>query len=208
MDRWDGGLGVNAPHSPALSPGEKERIPFLPANSDDKKGNLFNQMIRGFTIVEVTVVMIIAGIVVSMAMAVYLNIQKYYLKSKKETGYRTDMQMLNMALECDFERARAITFDGSYLHINGVETEYDLDSVVVRTFAQHSDTFRIKITGVNTEAMADFPELVRMLKLDMLCNGDEYSAVYEKRYEDVDLFGRELASSPGPISRGEGKENP
>ncbi|WP_256014126.1 PulJ/GspJ family protein [Desertivirga xinjiangensis] len=173
------------------------------------------QQLPAFTIMELTVSMIVAALVVSIAYSVYFLINKAYLDYRQRNQHFAELIQLDRLLKHDFRNADQLLLLSGQLYAKKgnkrISYEFNKSNIIRR--AELADTFRlsvqdknfmcenIKIPAGNAYNRAspdvlktdfDIPEHLRVdeLALTVLFNNSPVRFIYKKRYSSVDLIKR------------------
>jgi hypothetical protein len=155
--------------------------------------------VKAFTIMEVSVVMLIAGLVIGMTYTIYSIVVRSYQGYNKK---HTDMAVLirlDELIKKDFWRAERVLANRNHLIIEKAHeiVEYEIEPDYVVRSAGIIDTFKIKTENVviNFEGEAitetsSFEEnqIIDELQLNAIFEGKSFSYHYQKQYSAVSLF--------------------
>jgi len=165
--------------------------------------------IKAFTIMEVTIAMLIAAIVIGITYTAYTIISRTYGQFKKKNENMAVLARLDQLLRRDFDRADLITESGhqviSIQRENQPNIRYEfLDSSIIRnaaiadTFKVKSDHYQVLFEGLpkadaeNTDANADSNEEYRIDELSLIVNfqNETIPYHYHKKYSSENLINR------------------
>ena len=168
-----------------------EKIWSLPTN---KKYHL-----PGFTILELTVAMILTGLVVTIAYAGYGIMSRQYAAYQKTTEKQATLSLLDNTLHHDFAGAETIRALGNRLFFTETtgqvityETRYNQ---IIRTQGTVTDTTNLDIVGWTTTQLPG-TDLVEALRFETLQGEAAYPFSFRKHYgkEFLIRFGKEETS--------------
>jgi len=158
--------------------------------------------VRAFTILEVTVTMLITAVVIAITFTSFSVILKYYHSVNKKNSDVMELASLDHLLRRDFDRADTIFTSAQGITINegGKSIIYIFDPAFVIRKAAAIDTFKlqtgdlwtgfenIQIKPVNIEQEDN---LIDELSFSISCNQEEIPYHYKKNYSSQNLFNRD-----------------
>ena len=157
-----------------------------------------NQKVKAFTIIEMTVVMLLSTVVISMAYFAFELLSKRYLKYKAQTEVYYKLTLLDQLLSKDFFLADSIKTDGEMLHTFQGNTicKYEFSQkYVVRQAASQTDTFYCKIQKhellYNQQPILP-GDIVDQLNLSLLFEEKKLDYIYSKHYDAAGQINKAL----------------
>ncbi|WP_158800289.1 type II secretion system protein J [Pedobacter sp. L105] len=151
--------------------------------------------VPAFTIVEVTIAMLIAGIVIAITYTAYRVVSGTYLDYTKKQDRVAVLSVVDKLLKKDFLDASQITRSVNGLQLNSVNGtvayEFAAAYVLRRQLSLPADTFKIpvKISSFAFEHQeAAEGTTVDQLDLQTSLEGEEISLLYTKKYSAQNLF--------------------
>ncbi|HBS87704.1 MAG TPA: hypothetical protein DEA97_14165 [Bacteroidales bacterium] len=119
-----------------------------------------NNKIPSFTLVEITVTMLITATVVSMAMWIYININRYYSKKTEENIYLNDVLEFQQLLKSDMEKSQELSYtENELVCISAVKQNKYLFSqkYILRETDLRTDTFYLEVKNIEVQKINDGP---------------------------------------------------
>jgi len=160
-----------------------------------------NKRIKAFTILEVTITMLVAALVMGITYSAYSIIIKSYGAFNKKNQDMAVVVRLDEWLKKDFSRAEIILKDTAGIALNSpdrhIKYRFDPD-VIIRTEIR-SDTFKVKTDSlvfsfegfpVNENGLTDEQNRLDDLDLVILFQGEKIPYHYHKLYSSVNLINR------------------
>ncbi|MDB5122339.1 MAG: hypothetical protein JWP94_468 [Mucilaginibacter sp.] len=155
--------------------------------------------IKGYTIMEVTVTMLVAGILIGITYTMYSLIYKSYGAFDRKNQDMVVLASLDGVLARDFNRAEFVLkdTDGLSLRYNGHRIRYQFEPDYVTRTDTRTDTFKVKAEEVTTSfdgkpANQGFPAAeqnkVDELALSILYGKERIPFHYFKSYSSANLF--------------------
>jgi Tfp pilus assembly protein PilE len=141
-----------------------------------------SKKLKSFTLVEVLVGMIITGIVISLATAVYQIIWKQTDSYKKENGLISEQILLQTLLKKDFLNAAEIKNDGdkkiNFLNEKNEKIKYEFNEKnIVRVQNFNSDTFSVAAQNLKCyfreKETKQNAEIIDELSFEVVLSSDE-----------------------------------
>jgi prepilin-type N-terminal cleavage/methylation domain-containing protein len=157
--------------------------------------------VKAFTIMEVTVTMMIASILMGITYTTYSIISKSYLSFNRKNSDMAALEQLDKLLKRDFERAEIIQKETGGITIKNAEhtVTYEFNpDFIVRT-AGIVDTFKIKTEEITTSfeglpvnEVGSSEEQNRLdeLGINLLYQNEKIPYYYHKQYSSVNLIQR------------------
>jgi prepilin-type N-terminal cleavage/methylation domain-containing protein len=103
--------------------------------------------LKGFTLLELLVGMIVSAIVLGAAFSAYHIIARQTMAYQEKTGTNEDLSLFHCRLMCDFQNAETTVVASPFeLHLKGVVYLFH-DTYVLRKNNEHIDTFFVTITS-------------------------------------------------------------
>jgi Tfp pilus assembly protein PilE len=157
--------------------------------------------VKAFTIMEVTITMLVAAILIGITYTSYSIVSKSYLSFNVKNNDMAVLERLDELLKKDFEHAEIILKDTSGISLRSADRiiNYKFSpDFMVRT-AGIVDTFKIKISdfnatfeGVPVSEVGPAEEQNRLDELDIniLFQNEKIPYHYHKQYSSVNLIQR------------------
>jgi Tfp pilus assembly protein PilE len=160
-----------------------------------------NKRVKAFTILEVTITMLVAALVMGITYAAYSIIIKSYGAFNKKNQEMAVVVRLDEWLKKDFSRADLILKDTAGIALNSAtrKIKYRFDPDFIIRTELRSDTFKVKTDSlatsfeglpVNEYAPADEQNRLDDLDLVILFQGEKIPYHYHKQYSSVNLINR------------------
>ncbi|BAU54907.1 PulJ/GspJ family protein [Mucilaginibacter gotjawali] len=160
-----------------------------------------NKRVKAFTIMEVTITMLVAALVMGITYSAYSIIIKSYGAFNKKNQDMAVLVRLDEWLKKDFSRADIILKDTAGIALNSADRhiKYRFDpEFIVRTEIR-ADTFKVKtdslvtaFEGLPVNEFGPTDEQTRLDDLDLviLFQGEKIPYHYHKQYSSVNLINR------------------
>ncbi len=149
----------------------------------------FSHRVKAFTIIEMTVVMLLSAIVISMAYFAFELLSRRYVKYKEQSEVFYKVTLLDQLLSRDFFVSDSIKSEGEILKVYkaDITSDYHFGSkYVVRQFSGQTDTFYFNVEKkellYNQQLIADGNSMTDQLNLTLLLNGKVLEYNYIKHY--------------------------
>ena len=108
--------------------------------------------VKGFTIVEVLIAMILGSLAIAFSAWVFLIVSKDFKESREEYSFHTEILQLRYVLENDIDKAEIVTYGEDVLKLELLDSTiiyYDFyEKNLVRSINQLSDTFHIATANI------------------------------------------------------------
>ena len=152
--------------------------------------------LNAFTLMEVTVAMLISAICITICYTAYSLIQGYYIRFAERNQQADLVLNLKHVLERDFQKALHVikTEEGLVIQEDSVTIDYSFDDQqILRSIEElHTDTFTIPVQKVNfyfEDREANIADTIDRLHIMLLMNKDINMPLYiNKNYSSADLF--------------------
>ncbi len=148
-----------------------------------------------FTLMEVTIAMLIAAIVIAITFTTYRVVSGSYFNFNRKQEKVAMLTTIDKLLKQDFIKAKSIvkTADGVFFEINdGIVTYSFKDSYILRDqFSLGIDTFKLQVNDLNCSfenEVAEEGQEVDLLSFKTQLDGDLIPLQYLKLYSAQDLF--------------------
>jgi len=160
-----------------------------------------NKRLKAFTIMEITVVMLISAIVIGIAYTAFNIINQSYRSFQQKNEHMAELVRLDELLRKDFNRATMIskTTSGIFLKASTDSVTYDFEpNFTVRT-STITDTFKLDVQDILTNFEASpvtvlnpIAEQNRIDELDfsILFENEKIQYNYHKQYSSANLIER------------------
>jgi len=160
-----------------------------------------NKRLKAFTILEVTITMLVAALVMGITYSAYSIIIKSYGAFNKKNQDMAVIVRLDEWLKKDFSSAEIILKDTVGIAMNSTDRhiKYRFDpDLIIRTEIR-SDTFKVKTDSlvlsfeglpINEYSLTDEQNRLDDLDLVILFQGEKIPYHYHKQYSSVNLINR------------------
>ncbi|MBN8696074.1 MAG: prepilin-type N-terminal cleavage/methylation domain-containing protein [Bacteroidetes bacterium] len=145
--------------------------------------------LKGFTLLELLIGMIISSIVISVCYTVYYMVNKQYVEFREVRSELVNLMFLNSELENNFYHSNNVQMSDKELCFGYRDKSICfvfMDSVVVRKEAMVSDTFRVKVN--NFEIIENNEGLVSSFYINAILLEDSVSLCFNKKYSAFELI--------------------
>ena len=162
---------------------------------------MINKRVKAFTILEVTIAMLIAALLIGFTYTAYSIVVKSYSSFNRKNQDMAELVRLDEWLKKDFAHAETVQKDtaGIVFNSEGHHVKYRFDpDFIIRTEIK-SDTFKVKTDSVATSfeslpvnelGPADEQNRLDDLDLVILFQGEKIPYHYHKQYSSVNLINR------------------
>ena len=150
----------------------------------------FTSKVKGFTIVEVLIAMLLGSLAIAFSAWVFLIVSKSFQDSRQDYSFHTEVLQLRHVLENDMDKATAISFDDNVLKIDLADSTviyYDFyDKTLVRSINQLSDTFYLKISNINPGYENKASHRLNLFSVDVIRKDTTWETLhFFKKYPDI-----------------------
>lgn len=157
--------------------------------------------VKAFTILEVTIAMLIAGVLIAITYTSYSIIVKSYGSFTHKNQDMAQLVRLDEWLKKDFAHAEIVQKDSAGIVLNSADRhiKYKFDPDFIVRIEIRTDTFKVKpetvITSFEDQPVNELPtteELNRLddLQLDILFQDEKIPYHYHKQYSSANLINR------------------
>lgn len=156
---------------------------------------MLNKKIPAFTLMEVTIAMLIAGIAIAITFTAYRIVSGSYIGFSKKQQELAGFVTLDKLLKQDFMAAGKVlkSADGLVMQMEGGLISYQVDPAFILRdqFSLRTDTFKLAINEPgfsfeNEEAIEG--EAIDQFGFETLVQGQLIPVRYQKLYSAQDLF--------------------
>src|SRR3569832_963479 len=108
--------------------------------------------VKGFTILEISIAMLIASMVIGITYTAYLIVGRAYQSYSSKHEHMAELLKLDELLRKDFDRAKLILKDtaGIAVHYPERVVKYRFDTTFVLRITVKADTFKVKGDTIHT----------------------------------------------------------
>jgi len=163
--------------------------------------------VKAFTLMEVTIAMLISAVVIGITYTSYSIVVKYYVAYAKKNTEIIGLTTIDHLLRRDFERADSIRNDtgGIAFSVGGQLVKYEFDTNFIVRKAAGIDTFKVETKALNLffegvpvteDEAAGERKPVDELSFTLLYEKAEIPYHYRKKYSSENL----LNSAPNAIN--------
>lgn len=154
-----------------------------------------NKKLPAFTLMEVTIAMLIAAIAIAITFTAYRIVSGVYFDFSKKQEKVATLTTIDKLLKQDFMNSRSIvkTTDGIFLEVNkGIVTYSFKENYILRDqFSLRIDTFKLQVNELNfsfENNVVEEGEEIDLLNFKTQLDGDLIPLQYLKTYSAQDLF--------------------
>ncbi len=147
--------------------------------------------VKGFTIFEMLIVMVVSSIAVTLSILIWLNLQKFFSKISKESETRTEILLLKDQLREDLKTAQALHMeaDGFRLSNSTEDISYRVaDDYLVRESEMGTDTFKVKILEIESTPTKENSKLQKDVSLIVWGEGIQIPISISIKYDSKTLL--------------------
>jgi prepilin-type N-terminal cleavage/methylation domain-containing protein len=148
--------------------------------------------LAAFTLIEIMVVLVISGTVISLALWSYLNISRYLDTYQKNEAVNQEMALFLFHFQYDIDQAVYLTEKNGSLtcvDFNEDYISYDFfEDYTIRYYYNYPDTFFVQIPKITWEAIPGNVSLIQRIELTLQTTGIEYPMIFYKNYSNQQLF--------------------
>lgn len=154
-----------------------------------------NNKLPAFTIMEVTIAMLIAGIAIAITFTAYRIVTRVYIDFSKKQNNLATFIGLDKLLKQDFVAAKNIvrSSEGLVLQLDGGVVTYQINEqyLVRDQFSLRTDTFKINVNHLNylfEQAPVEAHGVIDQVNFDVAVEGEQIPVQYQKIYSAQTLF--------------------
>lgn len=140
--------------------------------------------------------MTIAGIVVSISILLFLQLQKYIQSFSGQLSFNNDIILFTNVLHMDIDKAEKISNDGDIVvvQLEQYDVEYEFtDDFVLRFTPDRTDTFRIACKYPEFTFLDNENEIIKSIYFEIPVDKQNYYPVYlYKLYPSQFMFEQDL----------------
>ncbi|MCW8311106.1 type II secretion system GspH family protein [Sphingobacterium sp. InxBP1] len=158
-----------------------------------------NRKLKAFTLLELTIAMLISAISIGMAFYMFQYFQQLFLAQQKQRQERFSYSLLKHLLQQDIDRAVWLKSDvNGLICVSGkgrISYEFDAQYIVRHQYDSHQDTFQIATIDFDTTARLEnlpMDDLTDHLSLRIKFEDNEHRFEYNKTYSAQQLIQPEL----------------
>jgi prepilin-type N-terminal cleavage/methylation domain-containing protein len=158
--------------------------------------------LKGYTVMELIVVMVLSAIVVSIAYTSFDIISKQYLRYKKSHEEISKILMFDLVLTKDFKNSVFVSLDddGIVCNYSDRKINYQIDEhFVVRQENDVLDTFKVRVTDFQSDfsgiRVTDPGQLINHFEFVQQYDDADYLYAYQKEYAADFLINHETLIS-------------
>ncbi len=155
--------------------------------------------LKAFTIMEITITMLLAAIVISITYTAYTIISKSYIGFTNKNKDISTVVQLDKLLKKDFYKALAISRDNQKIlfKTDSADIIYEFEPDMVTRTQGITDTFKIQTETMNTTfesqplndlPTTDTPNLLDDMEWKIILQNEKIPYHYHKQYSSVNLF--------------------
>jgi prepilin-type N-terminal cleavage/methylation domain-containing protein len=140
---------------------------------------------KAFTLIELMVAMLISSVVIGIAMGIYVNLQKYALKSTEKDHFYKELLFFESSFRRDIENCCTIQAKSQELFIQNSSQLiiYDFSQeYILREWPDKIDTFHIPVTGFDLEYLDSEQAYINEIQLEFSFGGDAIPYYISKTY--------------------------
>lgn len=157
--------------------------------------------VKAFTIMEITVAMLISAIVIGMAYTCFNIIYQQYHTFNTKQAELVEIDQLNKVLQHDFDKAEIILQDNDDIVLKNKDDQltYHIQPDYILRIANAVDTFKVNtqevtryFEGQTLDTESDLPENNRIdeLSFTIIYHNEKIPYYYFKQYSSQDLINR------------------
>ncbi|TCC97686.1 prepilin-type N-terminal cleavage/methylation domain-containing protein [Pedobacter hiemivivus] len=154
-----------------------------------------NKKVPAFTLMEVTIAMLIAGIAIAITFTAYRIVSGSYIGFSKKQDELAGFVLVDKLLKQDFLGARHIvkSSDGLAMEMEGGLISYRLDSgfMLRDQFSLRTDTFKLQLNSpafLFESNVAEEGQPIDQFSFETVVQGQSIPLHYQKIYSAQDLF--------------------
>ncbi|HZX59365.1 MAG TPA: prepilin-type N-terminal cleavage/methylation domain-containing protein [Mucilaginibacter sp.] len=157
--------------------------------------------VKAFTIIELTVAMLISAIAIGITYTIFSIISRSYGSFNKKNEHMAEVSRLDELLRKDFERSELVLKDTSSIAFQSLNkmVRYKFDTAYVVRIGLITDTFKVRTDTVNTlfeNEIVNEPALLKeqnrldQLDLSIALQNEKITYHYHKIYSSTNLINR------------------
>lgn len=142
--------------------------------------------LNAFTLIEMLVVLILTGLVVSLSYSAYEIFLSYRISYLKSSRHLSQLEMLHLVLEKDFSQASSIKEQSGSIRFENPDASLFLyhfnESNIVREQEFRADTFYLFNEGVAEIQTVPNTGLITKLSINLSTENKPLSFIFTKEY--------------------------
>lgn len=151
--------------------------------------------LKAFTLMELSIAMLIAAICIGMAFYMFQFFQKLYLDQQHEKQEQFSFALFQHLLKRDMQQATAIFYEESELVLQDttgtIRYQFDPKYIIRDHYQQHTDTFNLKMIAVDgfyRQMARPSPSCIDELHFTIAFDKNEHSFIFDKKYAALELM--------------------
>lgn len=148
--------------------------------------------VSAFTIIELLVAMAVAGIMVSIAVLLYLQLQRYIGSFSAGMVRNNDILTFTNLLGRDMDLSNRVEYADSAIYTLGEKTRVEYlfeNKTIIRISESNTDTFKIHFQNLTINTVDEKPALVNSVFFEIRIDSDlAYPVKFVKEYPAQALF--------------------
>lgn len=148
-----------------------------------------------FTLMELSIAMLIAGICIGMAFYMFQFFQRLYLGQQKEKQEQFSFALFQHLLTKDMRQAEAVFYEQNELQLvdstGTIRYVFSEETILRDHYQQQADTFNLQVTavdGIYRHASPPSPTCIDELKLTVVFDKEDHSFILDKKYAALQLM--------------------
>ena len=151
------------------------------------------EKLRSFTIVELSVSLLIGGIVISLAYYTYFLFINQYKTRQKKSALMQESLLFRKAINSDIDQYEFIRDSASLVIFTNASShdfvQYNFEgNFIVRNSSYTTDTFYVKKLGFKFYHVNDSAQLVNRMDIFFQANKENFNFIFCKSYSSKQLL--------------------
>lgn len=138
--------------------------------------------LKGFTIVETLVAMLLGGLAIAFAAWAFLTVSENFQRSREDYGFYTEILQLRSVLGNDMEKAKSVRYENGALDLElpGSGTAwYDFyEDYTIRGLGEAIDTFRVACSDFKSGYHPSRPEQLVSFSFTIYAKGKPWEQLF------------------------------
>lgn len=151
--------------------------------------------LKAFTLMELSIAMLIAGICIGMAFYMFQFFQQLYLGQQREKQEQFTFTLFQHLLKKDMQQAQAVFYEENQLQlldsIGIIHYVFSENQILRDHYQQQTDTFNLKVTtvdGLYRNASRPSATCIDEFHLTVAFDKEEHSFILDKKYAALQLM--------------------
>ncbi|UIR54618.1 prepilin-type N-terminal cleavage/methylation domain-containing protein [Sphingobacterium sp. SRCM116780] len=154
-----------------------------------------NKRLKAFTLMEISIALLISAICIGMAFYMFQFFQQLYLKQQQDKQARFAFSLLQHLIKKDLAQANAAYYAENQLQLvdslGSIRYTFDQQHILRDHYQQHTDTFNLHLIAVEGKYIEPTPPsstCIDQLQLRVDFEKSTHTFIFEKKYAATQLM--------------------